>query len=272
MSILEAIVLGVLQGITEFLPISSKTHLALVPWWLGWEQPPLVFDIVLHQGTALAILIYFWRDWLNFAKAGLQILRKRAITEPDERMLLFLVIATIPAAISGALMEPYFEEISNRPALVAVMLWATVFLLIFSERATKQTRDLSSMQAIDAFWIGIAQAFAVLPGFSRSGTTIAGGLFRDFTRAEAARFSFLMALPIVLGAGLKQLLNVVTGDVTIDPDMQTAMLIGFGASLISGYLAIEFLIQFVKRRSLYIFAAYCAIFSILTLIAVAVRG
>lgn len=266
MDLLQAIFLGILQGATEFLPISSSGHLVLVPWWLGWDKAPLVFDVMLHLGTLVAVLVYFWRDWLTVLRAGWTALRTRSLHDPDARLLLYLVLGTIPAALAGLLLEDFFASVFEEPAAASLFLLVTAALLTASERAYTNPQPLGSITARDSLAIGLAQAFAILPGISRSGSTIATGMWRGLSRPAAARFSFLLAAPIIFGAGLKQVLDVLLGNESIAQDMVTPMIAGFLAALVVGYLCIWFLLRLVQRRRLYGFALYCAVFGTLSLL------
>lgn len=271
MSILEALILGMLQGVAEFLPISSSGHLVLVPWWLGWEAPPLVYDVVVHVGTMSAILIFFWRDWFDLTLAGWQALKKRAITEPNEWIFFSLIIGTIPAVIVGLLLEDIFEEKLSEPRLVAVMLLVTAALLVVSELLSQFGRKISDIKLGDGLLIGVAQAVAIVPGISRSGSTIAAGLLRGLDRESAARYSFLLATPVIIGAGAKQALDIVTGDVVVDGDLTGVLIVGYVSSAIVGYASIAFLLRFIRRRSLYPFAIYCVIFGTVSFIATFIK-
>ncbi|NLX10515.1 MAG: undecaprenyl-diphosphatase UppP [Chloroflexi bacterium] len=266
MDILEAVILGILQGATEFLPISSSGHLVLVPWWLGWDDPPLLFDVVVHLGTLVAVLAYFWRDWLTLLRAGWTALRTRSMKEPDARLLALLVLGTIPAALVGMLLEDYFESSLSEPPLVAGLLLVTAALLVLAERWHTGTKPLSEMTVRDAMTVGLMQALAILPGISRSGSTIAAGIGRGLSRPSAARFSFLLATPIIVGAGLKQTLDVLIGDEVVGSDMTLPLVLGFAAALIVGYGCIWFLMRLLQRRRLYGFAVYCAVFGTLSLL------
>jgi undecaprenyl-diphosphatase len=276
MNLLEAVVLGLVQGAAEFLPISSSGHLVLVPWWLGWEEPPLVYDVTVHLGTTLAVLAYFWRDWLALARAGWQLLREGAITTHEQYLLLFLILSTLPGIVAGLLIKDVFESVFSEPSLVALMLVVTAGLLSLSEylsqhRAT-QARPLEAITLRDAVGIGLAQALAVIPGISRSGSTMAAGLSLGLSREAAARYSFLMSTPIIIGAGLVQGLDIVRGEVALEGDMAGALLVGFISSALMGYLSIAFLLNFVRGRSFYGFAAYCAALGIISFIAIQVSG
>jgi len=262
----KAIILGILQGATEFLPVSSSGHLVLIPWLFGWDESPLIFDVVVHLGTLVAVLLYFWRDWLTLFRAGWTALRTRSTQDPDARLLLLIGLGTVPAALAGALLEDVFESAFSEPALVAAFLLVTALLLTVSERLSTANQSLSGLTVRDALTVGIAQAFAILPGISRSGSTIAAGLWRGLPRATAARFSFLLATPIILGAGGKQALDVVTGDAIVGQDMALPMVAGFLSAALVGYACVWFLMRLLKERSLYGFAAYCAAFGTLSLL------
>jgi undecaprenyl-diphosphatase len=266
LDVIEALVLGILQGATEFLPISSSGHLVLVPWWLGWDEPPLVFDIMVHLGTLVAVLVYFRRDWLNFLRAGMATLRHRSIEDPDTRLLLWLVLGTLPAAVIGFVFEDVFRAAFLHPPLVAALLLVTALLLFISERrgANVSQRTLNDLTARDALTIGLAQAVAIFPGISRSGSTIAFGLFRGLPRPDAAQFSFLLAPPIIGGAGIKELLDASLAG--IGTEMVFPLLIGFITSMVVGYGCIWFLMRLLQRRRLYGFAMYCATFGTLSLL------
>lgn len=268
MDLLKALILGILQGATEFLPISSSGHLVLVPWWLGWDESPLVFDVVVHLGTLVAVLVYFWRDWLTLLRAGFRVLQNRTLSDldPDARLLLLLAVGTIPAAVIGALLDDVFEAAFGEPRAVAAFLLLTAALLVFSERRYAAHRTLHDLTPADALIIGAAQAFAIFPGISRSGSTIAAGMTRGLSRPLAARFSFLLATPIILGAGAKQAFDVLTGDVTVGSDLVGALVVGFVAAAVVGYASIWFLMRLVQTRRLYGFAAYCAVFGAVSLL------
>jgi len=270
LDLIKALVLGILQGATEFLPVSSSGHLVLVPWWLGWDDPPLVFDVVVHLGTLVAVLAYFWRDWLTLLRAGWTALKTRSTqTDPpqelDARLLLLLIAASIPAALAGLLLESSFESIST-PPVVAALLLVTAALLVFSERHVTSNRTLDSLRLRDALTIGAAQALAILPGVSRSGSTISAGIVQGLPRTSAARFSFLLATPIILGAGGKQALDLILGNEPLADGMALALLVGFLSAAIVGYACISFLMRLLQRRRLYGFAIYCAVFGTLSLL------
>jgi undecaprenyl-diphosphatase len=276
MSILQAILLGLLQGLTEFLPVSSSGHLVLVPWALGWHDPGLTYDLVVHLGTLTAVVVYFWDDIKSLAAGALEIIQTRRINSFASRLALLVLLSAIPGALLGFFLEDAFERVFGAPLAVAALLAVTGSLLIGSEylakrarAAKREVRDLDQMGSTRALLIGLAQGLAIAPGLSRSGATISAGLTVGLTREAAARFSFLMALPIIIGAAGYQLLKVASAD---SLSAEWVMLVtGFGAAALSGYVAIRFLLAFVQRHTLFPFAFYCWSVSLLT-IAVLVVG
>jgi len=269
MDIIQAIILGLLQGATEFIPVSSSGHLVLVPWLLGWDSPGLVFDTVVHWGTLVAVLAYFWRDWLTLIGAWLRGLVRWDWRDPLARLLWLLIVGSIPAAVLGFLLEDFFESLFGKPAWVAVFMLVTAALLALGEFLGNRTRKLADLGWPDALVIGLAQASAIAPGISRSGATIATGLFRGLERDVAARFSFLLATPIIFGAGLFKLMDL---GAMADPAGQIPVLVaGFLAAAVAGYICIWVLLRYLQRGSLYPFAIYCAGAGVLSLIAAWLR-
>lgn len=263
MDIIQAIILGIVQGVTEFIPVSSSGHLVLVPWLLDWDPPALVFDTVVHWGTLLAVLAYFWRDWLTLIAAWLRGLVRWDWQDPDARLMWLLILGSVPAVVIGFLLEDFFESLFGKPVWVSVFLLVTAGLLALSERMGKGIRGLNDLRGVDALVIGLGQATAIAPGISRSGATIAMGLFRGLQRPAAARFSFLLATPIILGAGLFKLQDLFSAP---DPVAQIpALVAGFLAAAISGYLCIWGLLRYLKYGKLYPFAVYCACFGVFCL-------
>jgi undecaprenyl-diphosphatase len=257
MSLLRAIILGLIQGATEFVPVSSSGHLVLVPWLLGWEEPGLTFDTVLHLGTLLAVLAYFWRDWWRLIVAWLRGLAHWQWDDPDARLAWLLVLGTLPAATLGFFLDDFFESLFGQPAWVALFLLVTAGLLAVSEWLGQRQRPLEDLHWLDALLIGLGQAAAIAPGISRSGATMAAGLGRGLERPAAARFSFLLATPVILGAGVFQLLDL---SALPDPLAQApALVAGFLAAALSGYFCIWGLLRYLQRGRLYPFAIYCAL-------------
>jgi undecaprenyl-diphosphatase len=255
MDIIQAIILGLVQGASEFVPISSSGHLVLVPWLLGWPQPGLVFDTVVHLGTLVAVLAYFWRDFVALARAWGRSLTRRNLGEPEARIAWLIIIGTLPAALMGYVGEDFFEGLFAAPAWVAGLLLATGLILALSEWLGKRQKEPHQLAFLDSIIIGIAQGCAIAPGISRSGATISAGLFRGLKRQAAARYSFLLATPIIFGAGLLKILDL------FEMENATAhlppLVLGFLAAALSGYLCIRFLLSYLQRGRLYAFAIYC---------------
>ncbi|CAN5767980.1 undecaprenyl-diphosphatase UppP [soil metagenome] len=262
--ILQAIIQGVVQGLTEFLPISSSAHLILLPRLLGWDDPfvnSAEFDVMLHLGTLGALLVYFWRDLLRLGSAWLMSIRERRLGEDPERRLAWLLLVTvIPAGLVGALFEDFFDETFREVLLVIPLLLVVgAGMLAFGERYGRRDRGLERLRLRDALVIGLAQALALFPGISRSGVTIAAGLVLGLERAGAARFSFLMGIPIIGGAGLWKLRVIVRGEMTaFDPLVLAA---GMAASALAGLAAIAFLLRYLRTRSTRIFIVYRLLFA-----------
>lgn len=255
MSLWKAAVLGVVQGLTEFLPVSSSAHLVLVPWALGWADPGLTFDVAVHLGTLGSLLLYFGKDLAALA-------RRIASGAPDGvRLVLALAVGTVPGAAAGYVAKGFFEELFTRPDWVGVFLLGTAALLTVAERVGRQSRSLEALGPAEAVWIGIAQAVAIAPGISRSGATIAAGLLLGLTREAAARFSFLLAIPIIFGAGVYQFLGLRLADGA--PVPWAPLLAGFVAALVTGYAAIGALLRYLRTRSLSPFALYCLLLGLL---------
>lgn len=273
MTLIHAILLGLLQGATEFLPVSSSGHLVLVPWLLGWPIPGLPFDAMVHWGTLVAVVGYFWRDWWALLRGAARGLRARSLADPDARLLALLILATVPGAAAGALLEDFFEGMFARPVAAAAFLLTTAGLLSAAElghRLSSPSRPLRALSWADALTVGLAQAFAILPGISRSGATIAAGMGRGLGREDAARFSFLLAAPIIFGAGAMQLLKLAhAGNLAAEAPF---LAVGFLTALASGLAAIHFLLAYVRRRPLYPFALYCALLGLLSLTVAFLRG
>ena len=203
---IQALVMGLVQGLTEFIPVSSSGHLVLVPWLFGWKDPfinSVAFSVVLHMGTLVALLAFFWTDWLTLIPAGLAAIRDRSIKgDPNRKMALLLLVATIPAVIAGPIFESKFEDLVREPARIALMLCVGAAILWLADRWGSKLRDETSLSFGESLALGLAQVIALVPGISRSGISISAGLFMGLNREAAARFSFLMATPVVGGAGI----------------------------------------------------------------------
>lgn len=261
MTLVQAFILGIVQGLTEFIPVSSSGHLVLVPHLLGWEfdhGQAFIFDVLVQWGTLFAVFVYYWRDLTAIVAAfSRDLLAGKPLATEDARMGWYLIIATIPAVVVGLLGKDYIEAAFASPRATGFFLLGTAALLVLAELVGKRCRHTAEITWFDALWIGCSQVLALLPGVSRSGATIAGGMTRNLTRPAAARFSFLMSVPVMLGAGVlafKDLFALRTG-----ADFLLPLLVGFLAALVSGYLAIRWLIAFLSKHSLYVFAGYCLV-------------
>ncbi len=263
---LTAMFLGVVQGLTEFLPISSSGHLALLEHYLQVEGGGLSFDILLHVGSLLALLVYFRADWLGMAKA---VLTPSPYTRLERRLFICLVAASVPGGLAGVLLQHYAATIFRQPWRIALLLGGVGLLLVLAERLARHSRPLTNLHLGDALLIGLSQALAVMPGVSRSGITMTTGLFLGFTRESAARFSFLLATPIIAGAGLYDLLKWFKHP----PEhlSWTAGILGFLAAVASSYLAIRFLLRYLRRHTFYPFAIYRLLLAALILGLTALR-
>lgn len=264
MDSLQAVILGVVQGLTEFLPISSSAHLVLAPWALRWDAPGLLFDTVLHWGTLLAVVVYFWADLWSLARAWVGSIARRKVDTPQAWLAWLILIATVPAAVIGYLLGDFFEGLFSSPAAVSGFLLGTGLILAAAEWAYPRIRKVDTLRLGDAIIVGLAQAAAIAPGLSRSGLTIAAGIFRGLGRESAARFSFLLSVPIILGAGLSQMAHAVASP---GATAWFPLVLGFASAAISGYLAIHFLLGFVRQRRFWPFAAYCWIVGLVALAA-----
>jgi undecaprenyl-diphosphatase len=284
---LQAVILGLLQGATEFIPVSSSAHLIIVPWLFGWRDPALTslpFDVALHLGTLLAVLAFFARDWLRLIRAWLLSVAQRRIgTDPDRRLAWFVVLGTIPGGIVGMLAESKVEALFHRAGvpvssaamlLMALIIAALGLALLLAEKLALRQRGLAQLTLKDALSIGLAQALAVFPGISRAGSTITAGLALGLEREAAARFSFLLSAPIIAGAGVKSLWEVFKGwragsiaggDLALFP-------IGVLAAALSGYLCIGFLLRYLQRRTVAVFVYYRWALAVLLVLVALLRG
>jgi undecaprenyl-diphosphatase len=240
MTIFQAIIFGIVQGLTEFLPVSSTAHLILLPWFLGWPDPGLSFDVALHLGTLVALVIYFWKDWLAL------------LAKP--RMIAFIVAGTIPGAVAGVLFESQVENALRSPRIIALMLSLMALVLVIAELRGRRKKDLDQITWRDAISVGCAQAFALVPGVSRSGSTITAGLFVGMKRETAARFSFYLSAPIIAGAVAKKMLDIF--EVGIPADQVSAFVAGIAVSGIVGYLSIAFLLHYLQTHNTFLFIYY----------------
>ena len=265
MSLIQAMFLGVLQALAEFLPISSSGHLILVPALLGWPDQGLTLDVALHVGTAIALLAYFWRTWARLGQAvveGLVDAKARAL--PEWRLAWLLVLGSIPGGVAGLLFEEQIESSLRDPSQVALLLVLFGLVLLVADRLGRQTRDLTSLTWRDALVIGGAQALALAPGVSRSGITLTAALASGFRRVDSARFSFLLGTPLILAAGLLQLVKLArqgipAGDAAV-------FVVGVGTSLVVGLAVIRWLLGYLGRHSVGVFVVYRVVAGIVLLI------
>ena len=265
--ILQALVMGIVQGLTEFLPVSSSGHLILVPYLLGFGDPfldTLAFSVVLHGGTLIALLVYFRGDWLRLVPAGLAAMRDRSFRgDPDRRLAWLIVASTVPAAIIAVFLNDWIEQNVRQVGLVAVMLVIAGAVLWVADRWGPRTHTIARLTFRGAIGIGAAQALALIPGVSRSGISMSAALFAGLDRADAARYSFLMATPITALAVAYELFKLVRGDVA---QVELApLLVGVTAAFVSGMLAIAALLRYVRTRSFNVFVAYRVAFAVLVL-------
>jgi undecaprenyl-diphosphatase len=262
LSLLQSVILGFFQGLGEFLPISSSAHLVLIPWLVRWTDPGLTFDIALHLGTLLAVVIYFWKDWLKLVTKGLTDVRST-----DGRLFWYLVVATIPGAIAGFLLEKKAETLFRSPLLIAVMLILAGGLLYWVDRKTAKTIEMTKITFRTSVMIGLSQALAIIPGVSRSGITLTVGLMMGLTREAAARFTFLLSTPIIFGAALVKLPYIVTNPSLITMNFMSGMLVSF----VTGIASIGFLLRYVRTKSFLPFAWYRFILGLLVIVIVFLR-
>jgi len=266
MPILQVIVLGVVQGLTEFLPVSSTAHLYLTSWLLGWNTEGLTFDIMLHLGTLVAVLLYFIQDWVQIIGQGfgLQIGHDNELRH-NHMMLWLLVIATVPVGVIGFLFNKQAESTWRTPWVMGTMLIVIGILMWVAENTSRKIRDLASLNPVDSVVIGLAQALAVVPGTSRSGISISAGLFRNLTAEAAARFSFLLSAPAIGGAVAKTLWDMHKQN-QLHALMEPAFLIGVIVSGVTGCAVIAWFLHYLRRNSLRPFVIYRVVFGAIVLV------
>jgi undecaprenyl-diphosphatase len=267
MTPLQAIALGIIQGLSEFLPISSSAHLTLAPWLLGWEDPGLAFDVALHLGTLIAVLWYFRMEWLALIKAAFGILTTGRIETPEKRRVIYLIVATIPGAIGGFLLQSRAETAFRDPQLIAIALIVMGIVLWLADKLVDQNRVLGEMRWVDALLIGLSQVIALIPGVSRSGSTISTARGLRFDRESAAEFSFLMSMPIIAAAVIMEGPKALQ-----EGGLTNELMSGVVASAISGWLAISILMRFVSKHSYGIFAFYRVALGLVVLGVLYARG
>ena len=264
-----AFVMGALQGVTEFLPVSSSAHLILLPWLFGWQDPllnSLTFDVALHVGTLVAVVAYFWSDWMALLKAVPQLAHPQQ-SQPA-MMVWAVIIATIPAAIAGILFQDPIEAYLRSPLQIAVVLAVMGLVIAFIDRRSASTRELTSLTWRDAVWIGLAQTLALMPGVSRSGATMSAGRALQFDRAAAARFSFLLSMPITLAAVVMKLTDLLA----VSGNDVVAVAIGIVTSALVGWLVIDLMLQWIRRIGFGWFAYYRIVMAVIVIGLWFIRG
>ena len=262
MTILQAAILGLAQGLGEFLPISSSAHLVLIPWLLRWTDPGLTFDVALHVGTLVAVVIYFWKDWWKLIIKGFTDVRS-----VKGRLFWYLVAATVPGAIGGFLLEKKAETLFRSPMLIAMMLILMGILLYWADRRSSKKTEISHMTFGTSLLIGISQVLAIIPGVSRSGITMTTGLMMGLTREGAVRFSFLLSTPIILGAAMVKLPGIISNPSLITLDFT----IGMAVSCITGIASIGFLLRYVRTKDFSPFVWYRFIVGVVVIMITIVR-
>jgi undecaprenyl-diphosphatase len=270
MTILQAIILGIVQGLTEFLPISSSGHLLLVPWLFNWhvllENPDLnkTFDVALHLGTFVAVVIYFWREIGRLLGAWVRSMRRRSLAEPEARLAWLLIVSTIPAAVVGVALEEFITNTLGKPWMIAVAMIVFAGFMYLIDHVAKLDRDLDALTWFDAVLIGVAQALALLPGVSRSGITMMTGLLLRLDRESAARYSFLLSIPVIGGAAVFKGLEIAKNGLPTGTAAPFA--VGMASAAISGIVAIWFVLAYLKRHSFNIFVLYRLVVGVAVLI------
>lgn len=260
MSIIQAIVYGIVQGIGEFLPISSTAHLLLVPWFFRWTDPGVAFDVALHLGTAAAVILFFWKDWVTLINAG--------IRQPKSKngiLFWLLVLATIPGGLFGVLLDKYMEGFRN-PALVGVMLIIMGIVLYYADKHSAKEIKLEDIGLKRSLIVGISQIFAIIPGVSRSGITMSAGRLLGIERESIAKFTFLLSAPIILGDALYHAAKI--GTVPID---KTSFIVAVLTAAIVGFLSIKFLLNYLKTKGFGIFAIYRFVLGVLVIVMYFIR-
>jgi undecaprenyl-diphosphatase len=278
LTILQAIILGIVQGLTEFLPISSSGHLILVPWLFNWhfllDNPDLnkTFDVALHLGTFVAVLVYFWREVVKLVAAWVRSMTRRSLADPEARLAWLLFVSTIPAAFLGVAFESFIEDRLGKPWIIAIMMIVFALVMYAVDHIAKLDRDLEALTWTDSILIGIAQAFALCPGVSRSGITMMTGLALRLDRESAARYSFLLSVPVIGGAAAYKALQVAKDGLPAGTAMP--FVVGIASAAISGMVAIWFVLAYLKRHNFNLFVVYRIVVgvAILILIVAGVRS
>lgn len=263
MTFLHAFLLGIIQGLTEFIPVSSTAHLLIAQqiFQIPADQAMFSFLVIVQLGTIVSLIAFYWNDLLNLVRAFFA----KPFSSQENKLAWYIIIATIPALIAGYLLKDAVETLFKQPMIeAAIRLFSAAILLTLAESLTRKNRRLDSMNWLDALIVGLFQIIAVFPGASRSGTTISGGMFRGFDRPSAARFAFLMSVPVLLAAGAYQTLDVIRL-----PNLSQFLpflAVGFVTAAIVGWFAIKWLIGYLNQHSVYAFAAYCAVVGLICLV------
>jgi undecaprenyl-diphosphatase len=265
MEYIESIVLGLAQGLGEFLPISSSGHLVILPWLFDFSDPGLAFDVALHWGTLIAVIAYFWKDWIRLLKSLFSAEKNSSLVKQDRKLIGFIIVASIPGALFGYLLDDWAETSFRTPLLVATTLSIMGIFLAVADKKGKARRDFNEITLFDAIVIGLSQAVAIIPGVSRSGATITMALFRNINRGAAAKFSFLLSAPIILGAGLVKLPEIISEGIS------SSIIIGTLVAAISGFISIKYLLRYVQTKNYSPFVWYRIIFAAIIIIVYFIR-
>jgi undecaprenyl-diphosphatase len=271
MPLFQAVILALVQAFTEFLPVSSTAHLVLFPWLLHWPDPGEAFDVALHAGTLLAVILYFFKDWLTLLVCGLGGSYPKSAPAEEiaqhRRMFWYMVVGTIPGGILGKLFDKQIEEHLRTPAIIGVSMILVALLMWWADSKATQARKLEQSNLGDAIGIGVAQAVALWPGVSRSGITITAGLFRNFTREAATRFSFLLSAPLIAGAVAAKLPGLIKVHKAGGVDLPLSTLaVSILISGVVGYVVIAFFLRYLQTRTLKVFVVYRIVFGIIVLV------
>lgn len=246
MSLLEAIIYGILQGLGEFLPISSTAHITLAPWFFGWKDPGLAFDIALHLGTLAAVIIFFWKDWINLIRAGLT-----DVKSPEGKLFWYIVLACVPGGVLGLIFEEHVETTFRNPLLIGIMLAVMGIVIYVADRFSRSEVELMDIGPKRSFLIGVSQALAMIPGVSRSGITMAAGRAMKIKREDAARFTFLLSTPFIFLSGVYKAKDLIS--VPVDAFQ---FMVAILTSAVVGLFSIKFLLEYLRRKGFGIFAVY----------------
>ena len=267
MDLWQAITLGIVQGLGEFLPISSSAHLVIFPWLFNFTTPGLSFDVALHFGTLISLLVYFYRDWIQLIRGFFTSLCKKPKSyNTHEKLIWFIILGSIPAAIVGLTVEEYAETVFRNPMIVAINMALFGILLYVADRFGRKTHQMEDITLWDAILVGLAQCFALVPGTSRSGVTITAGMARKMNRTTAARFSFLLSTPVVAGAAVLKLPDFFALGIDV------AGVVGIVVSGVVGYLAIKYMLYFLRNYSFGVYVIYRLLFAAMVFIGIYIKG